>query len=445
MKKFFLAIMAACVFFACGDTTEKIEYIPATSYDVIVSFDLFYNNAPKAPDSITISNSEKIGNKIPANPQRDGFKFLGWYRYTGSDWAKVTAADVFIYDTTLYARWDLIPQTDPNDPDPKVTIMFYLNYWESPPPPPDMVVPKGSSAADIDLPSDLQRTGFEFLGWSNIRTGGTILIATDKFTANISLYAQWNDLRDDVIITYDLNYDSAPSAPASVTIKSGDWITGDNIPGMSRPVPFMFMGWFTAPTGGEHVTRTTVLAEMSLTGTAIQKTLYAQWFEASGFQVDLNGRRTTNDTPSVHQTAPVSTYSAANGLTATFTGTNNQSLQIPLTGEQAAIIRGLNQDQTIQVIADWKATPVDPAILDEPVFRHLLGRTGASSNWDATNLPGNNTLENLANFVFSFSTNKSTLTNTNTHFFLQLRNGFDCAVEVNIKSIWILYDPNWTP
>ena len=441
MKKILLAAIAACVICGCGEVEKKIEYVPAKSYDVVVSFDLFYNDAPKAPDDITINNSEKIGNKIPAEPQREGYKFLGWYRYTGSDWARVSAADVFIYDTTLYARWDI----QPNEPGTNITIMFYLNFWESPAPPPDMVILKGLTVAEIDLPLVPQRTGFDFLGWAKIRTGGTVLSETDKFTANTSLYAQWKDLRDDVIITYDLNYSGASNAPESVTIKSGDWITGDNIPGMSRPVPYMFMGWFTAPTGGEQITRTTVLAEMSLTGTAIKKTLYARWFEATGIELNLNGRRTTNETDSVHQAAPASTYSAANGLNATFTGTANQSLQIPLTSEQAAIIRGLNQDQTIQVIADWKATPVNPAILGEPVFRHLLGRTGASSNWDATNLPGNNTLENLANFVFSFSTNKSTLTNTNTHFFLQLRNGFDCAVEVNIKSIWILYDPDWTP
>jgi len=430
MKKLFLVTAAVCVLMTgCGEVLED--------KNVTISFDLFYDGAPAAPESFTIKSSDQIGNKIPQAPEREGFVFMGWFRYTGDgNWKKVTAADTFGADTTLYARWE---------ENVNITIMFYLNYWNSPEPPQNITILKGSALPANVLSMNPAREGFVFQGWSATRTGGTILTATDTLNANTSLYAQWLDMRVDVVITYDLNYADAPQPPQPVTIKSGDILTNDNIPVVSRDFPNMFLGWFTARTGGEQVARTTVLAEMTMTGSAIPVTLYARWLEASYIQVDLSGRNTTNGTTSVHQTAPTNqSYSTANGLTVTFSGTSNQSLQIPLTSTQQTTIRNLNVNQTIQVLADWTATPVSPRD-DEPVFRFFIGRTDQSSNWDGTTQPSHwpAPLSQMSSEVLGFTTSKAS--GAYTAFILQLRNGYDVAVDVNIKSIYILYDPNWTP
>jgi len=433
MKKIFLLTAVVCVLLSgCGD----VEDDTGTVKNVTISFDLFYDGAPQAPESVTIKNNQKIG-ELPAAPARAGFVFQGWFRYSGNgNWKKVTTADTFGSDTTLYARWG---------EDKTITIMFYLNYWGSPEPPSDKTIAKGSALPADVLAMNLTRAGFVFQGWSASRSGGSIVTAADTFNANTALYAQWQDMRVDVVITYDLNYTGAPPPPEPVTIKSGDILTIDNIPVVSR-APYMLLGWFTtAEVGGEQVDRTTVLAAMTMSGSAIQKTLYARWLEASYIEVDLSGRRTTNQTENTHQTAPTNqSYSAANGLTVTFSGTASQSLQIPLTTVQQNIIRGLNADQTIQVLADWSATPVSP-MDDEPVFRFFIGRTDQGSNWDGTSQPSHwpAPLSQMTSEVLGFTTSKAT--GAYTSFILQLRNGYDVAVDVNIKSIYILYDPNWTP
>jgi len=431
MKKIFLLTAAVCVLMSgCGDVDDT-----GTIKNVTISFDLFYDGAPQAPESVTIKNNQKIG-ELPAVSARAGFVFQGWFRYSGNgNWKKVTTADTFGSDTTLYARWG---------EDIDITIMFYLNYWGSPEPPSDRSIAKGSALPADVLAMNLTREGFVFQGWSASRSDGSIVTATDTFNANTSLYAQWQDMRVDVVITYDLNYTGAPQPPQSVTIKSGDILTIDNIPVVSRDFPNMFLGWFTAAVGGEQVARTTVLAAMTTTGNAIQKTLYARWLEASYIEVDLSGRLQTNQTPGTHQTAPTNQSYTQDGLTVTFSGTANQSLQIPLTNAQRSIISGLNADQTIQVLADWTATPVS-AMDDEPVFRFFIGRIDQSSNWDGTSQPDHwpAPLSQMSSEVLGFTTSKAS--GATTTFILQLRNGYDVAVDVNIKSIYILYDPNWTP
>jgi hypothetical protein len=201
-------------------------------------------------------------------------------------------------------------------------------------------------------------------------------------------------------------------------------ITTGNLPQISRPAPWIFLGWFTAATGGELVDRNTVFEN--------DASLYAQWIEGSYFVLDLTQYRTTQST--TFGTAPSCTIESNNSLTAQFTGSDTQALIINLTSQQASVLAGLSANQKIQVVIDGTAAPNDYT------FRYFIGNPNASSSWNGTEatsyMPG--FLSDILCQTLSFSPHKAN--GTLQSFILQMRGSIGASA-VNIKSIRILYDP----
>jgi len=73
---------------------------------------------------------------------------------------------------------------------------------------------------------------------------------------------------EEITVSFDLNYESAPAAPASETIDNRSTL-GSQLPADPDREDFTFLGWFDAAEGGNKVIETTVLYK--------DQTLYAQW------------------------------------------------------------------------------------------------------------------------------------------------------------------------
>jgi hypothetical protein len=231
------------------------------------------------------------------------------------------------------------------------------------------------------------------------------------------------DDRENVTISFVLNYTASVEPPASVTIKKGGPITISNLPRISRPEPWMFLGWFTAPSGGEPVDENAAFQS--------DTNLYAHWAEKSWFELNVTLYNTTQS--STFRAPPICNIESDNSLTAEFTGEDSQALTIRLSDAQRAILAGLPSTQTIQIVIDGTAIP------DDTGFRYFIGSSTAASSWNGTTatsyMPGR--LSSLLCQTLNFSSTKDA--ERLGSFILQVRGGSNDATTVNIKSIRILY------
>lgn len=88
-----------------GDTIDP-RYMGSCSFEhsVTVRFD---GNGAASPDSVTFHFLERFGDKLPAAPVRNGYRFLGWF--TEAEGGKAMTAQspmTFRADATLYAHWE---------------------------------------------------------------------------------------------------------------------------------------------------------------------------------------------------------------------------------------------------------------------------------------------------------------------------------------------------
>ena len=118
----------------------------------------------------------------------------------------------------------------------------------------------------LPLPTDPTREGYRFLGWYDSETGGNRLDGTNAVTSDITVYARWEMIIPTYTVSYDVNGGNGSYSPT--TVKEGEKIA---LPADPTRDGYEFIGWFTAPTGGDKVTSDTAVAG--------NMTLYAHWNE----------------------------------------------------------------------------------------------------------------------------------------------------------------------
>lgn len=158
------------------------------------------------------------------------------------------------------------PSTEPTEPTQtvEVTVTFDANRGtcaqES------TVVQVGSAYGDLPA---AERSGFTFTGWYDSKNGGTRIDSATVVTASEdhTLYAHWA-ARAAYVVIFDANGGRLPPEEQERLIYAGD-AYGE------LPVPtrrgYDFLGWSTAPEGGDAVLPTDVFSG------AETQTLYAQW------------------------------------------------------------------------------------------------------------------------------------------------------------------------
>ena len=185
---------------------------------------------------------------------RTGYTFDGWN--TVDDAKDGTAySDEATYDfsanLTLYAQW-------------VVTVSFEANGGAG-----SMSDQSGSSSATLS-PNTFTRTGYTFVGWNTVADGTGTAYSDEQtydFSANLTLYAQWVQVRT---VTFEAN-GGAGSMSAQTGAVSAPLTTN----GFSRS-GYDFAGWNTER-GGTG----TAYSDKDDYGFAESVTLYAQWTVAS--------------------------------------------------------------------------------------------------------------------------------------------------------------------
>jgi|GEM_PF-5602077 len=154
-------------------------------------------------DTPTRSIKVKDGEKVPpqSDPTRTDYTFISWN--TGSE----ITSPIFDFntpieaDTTIWATWNSV------ETPVQYIVSFDLNYASSPSFP-SITLNAGQT---IDKPSDPSRTGYTFLNWTTDSAGTNAFTFGNPINANVSLFAQWEQIIAYYSVTFNFNYVGAPS------------------------------------------------------------------------------------------------------------------------------------------------------------------------------------------------------------------------------------------
>ena len=248
-----------------GDVTLKAVF---TANKYTLNFDL---NAPAGAvtepecekDSMTVTFNAAAGT-LPV-PTLDGYSFAGWFtEATGG--TQVSASTVYTTagDATIYAHWT-----------PATYNIIYNENGGSDVADGTFTIEGGKLAAGNAL------IGFRFSHWEVVASSGN-WVAGETFDASADITGKYGDVElkavwmsNDYTVSFDLN-DSTGVGSASAN-KTTIVVTFSKPLGVNEALPvatrngYNFIGWFTAPEGGEQITADTVYK------TDGETTYYAHW------------------------------------------------------------------------------------------------------------------------------------------------------------------------
>jgi uncharacterized repeat protein (TIGR02543 family) len=423
MRKIILGAIAVCVFFTLLGCPAEPE--TEVVKKITISFDLLYDGAPDAPQSRIILKGGQIGS-LPA-PERSGYIFIGWFKYLANgQWEKVVSTNTFETSTVLYARWGAA-----------ITLSFDLSYVWGPEPPEPVTIPAEYEITNEKLPV-VTREGFDFLGWFTEYEGGTKITGTSILYSDTYLYAHWDDKRESITLTFNMNHEDAVSItpPSPVQVKPGDIILTTDLP-VPKITPLLFFkGWYTEPTGGELVAKGSQLYE--------SKALYAKWVDAGGFALDLSNWATTQNAATFGNQP---TYSITDGVLKAAMSASGTSAQktaqcicIKLTTTQRDELYAWYQAGNPNFLLSIDGYCDKTTNTDDIQFRVAMGNETLGSSWNGAGPYGPYIFAELLDSTQTFNT-LSNAAHAGT-FILQNRSGGTLdPFDVYIRSIYITWDP----
>ena len=211
------------------------------------------------PATLQINHGEYILN-FPATTLAE-HTFLGWYTGITPNDVLFTGSMPVVQDMTLFARWQLIVDEEPElEPG---TITWRVAFNANGGTPVDFV--QVSDGKTMELPITT-RAGYIFLGWFTGNLPGDVLFtASTQVIRDMTLFARWE--RESFMITF-LSYGGSFVAP--MTAKADSTITEPSAPTKQN---FSFGGWFT------NVEKTNAFVFDVMPAESI--TLHALWIEGT--------------------------------------------------------------------------------------------------------------------------------------------------------------------
>ena len=201
----------------------------------------FNTDGGSAVQSQTVAHGDKAAMPERA-PEKDGYKFAGWY--VGETEFKFDETEI-TENITITAKWVINTYTVSFNSDGGSTVEeITVNHGEK-----------------VTAPEAPTKDGYAFAGWY---VGDIAYDFNTAVTADVALTAKWNAI--EYTISYVLNGGTnADDAVTTFTVESGE-IT------LLAPTRegYSFDGWYNAETGGEEVT----VIEAGSIGNI---TLYARW------------------------------------------------------------------------------------------------------------------------------------------------------------------------
>jgi uncharacterized repeat protein (TIGR02543 family)/LPXTG-motif cell wall-anchored protein len=293
------------------------------NYDASASDD-----TDKDYQSLSIGTNTAIGTSIPLpDPTtRSGYVFAGWYGDRACTGSMLLPSSVITADTSFYAKWE-----------PVVTVSFDAGGGSFDTSGDPVTVIQGTSLGSFPIVS---RKNYYLTGWQG--SDGKLYTESTVIDSTVKLTAQWSASK------YTVTFDDGISTTTDAIL---DVATGS--PVGTLPVPplrsgYLFDGWYTASSGGDLVTSSTVFPG--------DTTVYAHWIEL--VQVVFNNNY---DRDSIHETGE--TYATENVYSGSSLGvlpSHPQLADYTFTGWQQADGSPFNQTTLVStdtiVYAQWALT-----------------------------------------------------------------------------------------
>lgn len=204
-------------------------------------------------------------------PTKDNYVFQGWFTANngGTQVTKDTVVNLNA-NQTLYAHWEEL----------KYTVTLNPNGGKVNPT--SITVKPNATYGTLPTPT---RDGYKFEGWFTAINGGTQVTATTKYElkGNQTLYAHW------IANTYDVTFDPNGGKTSYGTKKVTVGQKYGELPVATRD-GYTFAGWYTQSTGGNLITKDSVVAITANT------TLFAHW-TGSKITVTFNTLGGTSSVP----------------------------------------------------------------------------------------------------------------------------------------------------
>lgn len=237
-----------------------------------ITYDAVTNGGTCTKVSKQVIKGKKIGT-LPSSKQttKSTYNFDCW---TLEDGTKINSKYVVTDNMTIYARFTIHINFDYQggtyNPNYRKNLREYKNV----------------KIGDIrgNLYTYEKRTGYKGNGWWTEPNGqGTKLLYNTKITqtSDFTIYADW---LAPCTISYDLNYENAPTAPDSKIIYQKNKY--GTLPQMTR-LGYDLVGWYTDPVNGELVNNTDLVTDSI--------TLYAHWEFKDEIIVSVDGDDTNGN------------------------------------------------------------------------------------------------------------------------------------------------------
>ena len=246
------------------DECDVCHYVKAST-EYTVTLDA--NGGTLEGDKETAEATTKNGKleKLPAPAAPEGMEFVGWFTEDNGG-EKVTTETAFTANSTIYAQYVMV-------------YTITLNAGEGTL---STTALKAKDGKITELPAPKAPAGKQFVGWfttsadTEEATGEEVTVETE-FDKDTTIYARYSS-----VYTVTLNVGNGGTLPegvsATLTTKGGRL---ESLPTPVTQNAMVFIGWFTAESGGEEVTVDTVF-----TGEEQAITIYARY--AQEISVTLN-------------------------------------------------------------------------------------------------------------------------------------------------------------
>ncbi len=241
-------------------------------------------NVPKGqPYTAASTNDNKGLFELYDDSAYPGHRFVGWYKVDDSNQTIRKNTDVPTSDEVLYAKWEPIG-TDPGTPTPTPGTPT--------PTPPTGTIQLNSNGGTLSGNASISitdgkypalpvptRTGYTFTGWFTTANSGTEIKQDATADPNVKeIFAHWT--ANQYNLSFDLGYAATAPAPRKVTYDS---TYAPSLPEDPQRSGYAFIGWYTNPSGGTLITRSTKVTS------TVDHTLYAQWQEGDPTILDTDG------------------------------------------------------------------------------------------------------------------------------------------------------------
>ncbi|MDO5324117.1 MAG: InlB B-repeat-containing protein, partial [Clostridia bacterium] len=206
--------------------TGGVTFYASWNQIAVLTYELNYGEQEE-PYAMAVEYVGMSVKNIPEAPQRENYKFLGWFRTQDASAASYIDLDTYIVEggMTLYAGWKPVDYI----------ITYELNGGENNPANPNLYSVESSEI----VIGDPTRKGYTFLGWT--ATGIEIIDGVVRipagYSGDITLTANWE--RIVYTISYELVHgETSVSNPTTYTVESGDIR-------LRNPVAdgYTFIGW----------------------------------------------------------------------------------------------------------------------------------------------------------------------------------------------------------